>query len=59
MMNHAITGYACFLSSQQLRKGLIESIHMICKKSQRKTKIKNNLSTSCTIELKAITIGRI
>jgi hypothetical protein len=59
MMNHAITGYACFLSSQQLRKGLIESIHMICKKLQTKPRMKNNLSMSCAIELPAITIERI
>jgi hypothetical protein len=44
MINHAITGYACFLSCQNLRKALRESIHMIYKKLQKKPSMKS-LST--------------
>ena len=29
MINHAITGYACFLSCQDLRKTLIKFIRMV------------------------------
>lgn len=36
MVNHAITGYACFLSCQHLRKTFIEFIKMIYTKLQMK-----------------------
>jgi hypothetical protein len=50
MTNHAITGYACFLSSQTLRKDFLRNIQMIIDKFQRKTyRVK-----SSTIELSVI-----
>jgi hypothetical protein len=36
MLNHAITGYACFLSSQTLRKDFQRNIRIIIEKFRRK-----------------------
>jgi len=49
-MNHAMTGYACFLSCQNLRKTSIEFIQNL----QKKPQIKCKLSTleSITVNLK-------
>lgn len=39
MINHAITGYACFLSCQDLRQTLKDFIHSFQKKSEHKPKV--------------------
>ncbi len=36
MINHAITGYACFLSCQTLRKDLFRNIRNLINKFRRK-----------------------
>jgi hypothetical protein len=46
MINHAITGYACFLSCQKLRSTFAEFLQTIYSKSQTK----NTLSKPYTIE---------
>jgi hypothetical protein len=45
MINHAITGYACFLSCRTLRKDFLRNIQIIIEKFQLK---------SSTIELTSI-----
>ncbi|CAF2467688.1 unnamed protein product [Rotaria sp. Silwood2] len=51
LINHAITGYACFLSCHNLQKGLIQNIRIIFEKFRRK----NNSLKPTTIELHTIT----
>ena len=46
MINHAITGYACFLSCQTLRITFVEFLQTFYSKSQTK----NTLSKPYTIE---------
>ncbi|CAF3287240.1 unnamed protein product [Rotaria socialis] len=55
LINHAITGYACFLSCYSLRKDLIQNIRMIAKKFRRQ----NNRLKSYTIELPTISPERL
>jgi hypothetical protein len=55
-MNHAITGYACFLTCQNLRKSFLKFIQMIYGKVQMKPEVKCNLST---IEPTTIVLRRI
>ncbi|UJR15823.1 hypothetical protein I4U23_002752 [Adineta vaga] len=49
MMNHAITGYACFLSCHILRKTLFELFQTIYKYLQEKLHFKNHPSTPYTV----------
>ncbi|CAF3808261.1 unnamed protein product [Rotaria magnacalcarata] len=55
LINHAITGYACFLSCYSLRKDLIQNIRMIAKKFRWQ----NNRLKSYTIELPTISPERL
>jgi len=50
MINHAITGYACFLSCQTLRKDFLRNIQIIIEKFRQK----NYRVKSSTIELSVI-----
>ncbi|CAF0786315.1 unnamed protein product [Adineta steineri] len=50
MLNHAITGYACFLSCRSLRKTLLDSIHTICKQLQTKSHRRDNPTALYIIE---------
>jgi hypothetical protein len=50
MTNHAITGYACFLSCQMLRKDFLRNIQIIIEKFQRN----NYRVKSSAIELSVI-----
>jgi len=59
MINYAITGYACFLSCQSLRKTFIKSIQMIYGKLQKKPQVKRNLSILYTVEPSNVSSIRI
>lgn len=54
LVNHALTGYACFLSCQSLRKNLIQNIQTILKKFR----YQNNRSKLFAIELHTISMKR-
>jgi len=59
MMNHAITGYACFLSCQNLRKTFRKFIQKIYEKLQKKQEIKCKLSILYTIEPTNVVLKQI
>jgi hypothetical protein len=50
MINHAVTGYACFLSSHTLRKDFLRNIRMMTEKFRRK---KDQIKSS-SIELSIV-----
>ncbi len=54
MINHAITGYACFLTCQNHRKALKESIQIIYKKLSYQHKKQTNRSLSYTVKSNAV-----
>ena len=54
MINHAITGYACFLSCHTLRKDFLRNIRIITKKFRRKNISINHLQLNYLLYLKNI-----
>jgi len=59
MINYAITGYACFLSCQSLRKTFIKSIQVIYTNLQKKPQVKRNPLVLYTVEPSNVSSRRI